>query len=388
MARRRKSLGSSWLRHSLNAMTRTALRAGNQALKQALRSAKRTSKVARPTLPLPKVGMPKPARSRSAARTLAPRKRASPKRTVAERTRTASAAQRGARSVVAAWSSGLAIGPAGARRYHLYRPPGIARNERVPLLVMLHGCGQDATALAASTRMNRTAARERFMVLYPEQDRLANAQRCWNWFDTRSGRAQGEAAIVAAAIEQVCLTQPVDRARIAIAGLSAGAGMAALLATRHPERFQAVAMHSGIAPGLAHSSATALSAMRGRRKAMLPLPPLAGTSAWPALLVIQGSADRVVAAENGVEAVRLWAAHTGAVAATPRVVQRGARRAATLTDYRSAGRIAAMLCIVEGLGHAWSGGAASHSYSDPGGPDATRMIWRFCARAFARVGAA
>jgi hypothetical protein len=31
------------------------------------------------------------------------------------------------------------------------------------------------------------------MVLYPEQDRLSNLQNCWNWYDTRSGRAQREA---------------------------------------------------------------------------------------------------------------------------------------------------------------------------------------------------
>ena len=59
--------------------------------------------------------------------------------------------------------------------------------------------------------MNRIAARERFLVLYPEQDRLANAQGCWNWFDTRSGRAYGEAQLIMAAVEQVCLLYPVDR---------------------------------------------------------------------------------------------------------------------------------------------------------------------------------
>jgi poly(3-hydroxybutyrate) depolymerase len=62
--------------------------------------------------------------------------------------------------------------------------------ERLPLMVMLHGCGQDAKTFAASTRMNVVAARERFLVLYPEQDRLSNANGCWNWFETRSGRAQ------------------------------------------------------------------------------------------------------------------------------------------------------------------------------------------------------
>ena len=47
-----------------------------------------------------------------------------------------------------------------------------------------------------------------------------------------------------AAIEQICQSQAVDRNRVALAGISAGAGMAVLLATHHPERFCAIAMHS------------------------------------------------------------------------------------------------------------------------------------------------
>ena len=122
-------------------------------------------------------------------------------------------------------------------------PPDVKFSERLPLMVMLHGCGQDANTFAASTRMNRIAMRERFLVLYPEQDRLANGHGCWNWFDTRTGRAHGESALIMKAIDQVCLLYPVDRTRVAIAGLSAGASMAALLATRHPGRFKAVVMH-------------------------------------------------------------------------------------------------------------------------------------------------
>ena len=78
------------------------------------------------------------------------------------------------------WIAGIAMDVAGARRYRLYRPPDVRFGERLPLMVMLHGCGQDAKSFAQSTRMNRVAARERFCVLYPEQDRLANAQGCWN----------------------------------------------------------------------------------------------------------------------------------------------------------------------------------------------------------------
>jgi poly(hydroxyalkanoate) depolymerase family esterase len=373
MARRKRmAFGSRWLQSSVDALTRAAMRTGAQAFKQALR----TTTLA-----------PKRSTSKRASAKRVSAKRPSVKRTPAKRTPTIAAVakrkpvQRS--SSPTGWTSGFAIGPAGARRYHLYKPPGVRRSERLPLVVMLHGCGQDAAAIAASSRIDRIASRERFLVLYPEQDRLANAQRCWNWYDTRSGRAQGEAALIDTAIEQVCALQPVDRNRIAIAGLSAGAGMAALLAIRRPERFRAVAMHSGIAPGVAHSAATALSAMRGQRRSAGPLPAVDGSTSWPALLVIQGSADRIVARQNGVEAVRLWAGHAGAREAPSRVVQRGARRPATLTDYHAAGRLVASLCEVDGLGHAWSGGASGPAYSDPKGPDATRMIWTFAVRQFA-----
>ncbi|MEO7338281.1 MAG: phospholipase, partial [Caldimonas sp.] len=125
--------------------------------------------------------------------------------------------------------------------------------------------------------------------------------------------------------------------------------------------------------------------MRGRRAAV-PLPVDAATP-LPPLLVIQGSADRIVAAANGNEVAQLWADREGAKPRRSRIVKRGNRRAATITDYRVRSRGVATLCVIEGLGHAWSGGAAGHAYSDPEGPDASRMIWSFVTRQFARTAA-
>lgn len=278
--------------------------------------------------------------------------------------------------------TGVAMSAAGPRRYQLYKPPSIARDEHLPLLIMLHGCGQDAQELARSSRMNQIAARERFFVLYPEQDRLANLQGCWNWFETRNGRAQAEENSIIAAIESVCLSQAIDRNKIAIAGISAGASMAMLLATNQPQYFCAVAMHSGIAPGVAYSSASAIQAMFGHAAPAAPLPPVAINTQLPALLVIHGLADHTVVPSNGQTAAIRWAERVAAKASAPRTVQRGARYAAIVTDYRKNGRLIATLCLVNGLGHAWSGGAASQSFSDPKGPDASRMIWAFCAQQF------
>lgn len=322
----------------ISKMAKTATRAGSRVIKKALKAAPKT---------------PRPAS-------------VSPRRNLKE-----------------SGEPGVTVGMTGARRYRLYTPPelpGLRRTESLPLMVMLHGCGQDAAALAISTRMNQIARRERFLVLYPEQERLANIQVCWNWYDTRTGRAQREAESIDAVIDQICLSQPVDSRRIALAGLSAGASIAALLAIGRPERFRVLAMHSGIATGLAHSSATAIMAMRGRRLVADPLP---AEVKLPALLVIQGSKDHVVVSVNGAVLAQQWATQSGAKAGQPRTVQRGARYPATITDYRIQGQIAVTLCEVVGLDHAWSGGAAGHAYSDPKGPDASGMIWAFAKRQFA-----
>jgi len=281
------------------------------------------------------------------------------------------------------WIAGAAFGLQGGRRFRLYRPPDMQNGEHLPLMVMLHGCGQDARSFATSTRMNRVAARERFFVLYPEQDRLANAQGCWNWFDTEGGRAEGEAALIMKAIDQVSGMYPVDATRIAVAGLSAGASMAALLVTHHPERFQALVMHSGIPPGTAHSGMSALGAMRGRRATRpLPATQLSMASAWPPLLVIHGEADPIVSVNNGRAAVRIWADAAGAQAGPTRHVQRGKRYPMAVTDFQRRGRKVATLVEVAQLGHAWSGGAAGQPFSDGKGPDASRMVWAFAARQF------
>jgi poly(hydroxyalkanoate) depolymerase family esterase len=284
------------------------------------------------------------------------------------------------------WLPGVVMGSAGARHYRVYRPPGLSPGEQVPLVVMLHGCGQDAKGFAVSTRMNRVAAREGFLVLYLEQSRLANAHACWNWFDTDSGRAYGEAGLIMKAIDQAGLLYAVDRGRVAVVGLSAGASMAALLATRHPDRFKAVVMHSGVAPGTAHSSMTAIGAMQGRRATELPVRPgrnaeAAPVPVWPPLLVIHGGADHVVSVKNARAAAQAWAAASDALAEKPRTVQRGKRHAMEVTDFLCGGRPVVQLIEVAGLGHAWSGGAASQAYSDSSGPDASRLAWAFITKA-------
>jgi len=356
MARRiRSTIFSRAIQRSLKALTRSTVRAGTKAMTQAL---------------LPS----KPVIRKPAVRKPVARKRV-PAKTTAVRPKVAATLK---------LPNSFTAGIAGAQRYWLFVPPGRPRNERMPLMVMLHGCSQTAEGFAASTRMNQIAAKEGFAVLYPEQNKLANLQGCWNWHRTNSGKAQSEADAIVATMLQVCQRHAIEPARMALAGLSAGASMAALLAVRHPALFRAVAMHSGVAPGIAHSLVGALKAMRGHSVAT-PLLPLLPGKHLPTLLVIQGSADPLVAPSNGSTVAQLWAAREAAKPGQPRVVQRGARHAATVTDYKTKDRLVASLYDIKGLGHAWSGGAASQDYSDPKGPDASRLIWAFARKQFAKL---
>ena len=294
--------------------------------------------------------------------------------------------------------AGSVLGVRGIRRYRLYLPPGAREGTRegalLPLLVMLHGCDQDAASFAAVTRMNRVAEREHFAVLYPEQDRLSNPLGCWHWFDLDSGRAQAEADSILQAIDHVCALHPLNTSAVALAGLSAGASLAALLAVAHPARFCAVAMHSGVPPGAAHSAAGALRAMRGKGRSV-QLPPIAAAAlasastaasvaqsgpVWPPLLVLHGSRDSVVAPSNGRDTALRWAQACEAVAQPARREQRGNRYAACVTDFKRGARTLVTLVEIEGLGHAWSGGPARQRYADANGPDASRRVWRFVAQ--------
>lgn len=272
---------------------------------------------------------------------------------------------------------GLAVSAGGVRRYQLWVPPGTRARQRLPLVVMLHGCQQDIDTFRAQTRMNRLADRAGFGVLYVEQDRVANPMGCWNWFALDTGKALSEVSIIRAAIRDACQKYPLNPEAVSLVGLSAGAGMAALTASRHPDEFVAVAMHAGVPPGSAREASGAMAAMRGERLPDALLHVEGGE--LPALLVVQGIADGVVDPANAGAAARQWASACGAKPRPSRVLRRGSRYPMIITDYVVNARLRVRLCEIEQLGHAWSGADARHDFSDPLGPDASRLTWAFIA---------
>lgn len=271
------------------------------------------------------------------------------------------------------------------RGYKLYVPPG-AQGRPLPLLVMLHGCTQDPDDFAAGTGMNALADVHGFHVLYPAQAADANPSRCWNWFKhNHQGRDRGEAALIAAMTRAVVHAQGADADRVYVAGLSAGGAMASLVAAAHPDVYAAVGVHSGLAPGAARSLPEAMAAMRGAEGGPLPARPASATLPLPLpTIVFHGDQDPTVHPHNGelviAAALRGQAGPasgpTGTTVVEHGVSAQGLRY--TFTRHGpAAGPARAEHWVVHGAGHAWSGGRACGSYTDPRGPDASREMLRF-----------
>jgi poly(hydroxyalkanoate) depolymerase family esterase len=274
--------------------------------------------------------------------------------------------------------------------FRLYLPSGSSRRDTLPLIVMLHGCRQDALSFAEGTRMNEVAEEHRCAVLYPEQNRRSNSLRCWNWFEPSSLAGLGEAALITRLIDQVANRRPIDPRRIYVVGMSAGGAMACILAVRHSRLFAACAIHSGVMYGMASSPMAALAAMRSGSSSVSleearQLMTGAGESAVPVpTLVIHGDRDTTVNPLNADQIIEqlkaraeLSDASAGPLVASSEQRVAGGGRTYRQLDYQRQGRILLRSILVEGLGHAWSGGDPRHEFNDDAGPDASRLIADF-----------
>src|SRR5208337_1324481 len=144
------------------------------------------------------------------------------------------------------WIEGTARAAGGSRDFKLWVPASSEKGHASPLILVLHGCTHDAKDMEEISGMNKLAESNRFLVAYPEQSRLANLMKCWNWFlPKHQARDAGEPSILAAVVEQVCSTHHVNCDRIYLVGVSAGGAMASILAATYPELFAAVAVFAG-----------------------------------------------------------------------------------------------------------------------------------------------
>jgi poly(hydroxyalkanoate) depolymerase family esterase len=269
---------------------------------------------------------------------------------------------------------------AGTRGYKLYVPAPATDRPR-GLIVMLHGCKQDPDDFATGTNMNAVAEAHGLMVAYPCQSSSANASSCWNWFNPADQmRDAGEPAIIAGITRAIISEFDLDRRHVFVAGLSAGGAMAAVMGATYPDLYTAVGIHSGLAFKSANDVMSAFAAMRGEVGSASPTNSHSAAAPGPHVrtIVFQGSADQIVHPSNARNIVdAATRRHTTSLADCEQRSWVGGRSYTRSVAAGPDGTPSVEFWLIDGAGHAWSGGRPEGSYTDLRGPDASAEMMRF-----------
>ena len=202
----------------------------------------------------------------------------------------------------------------GALNMYDYVPTGLTG--KIPLVVALHGCTENATSYAQQSGWNKLALLHGFCMAYAEQTSINNSSDCFNWFDTTQiERNKGEALSIIQMVSYMKAHYNIDTTRIYVTGLSAGGAMTAVMMAVYPDVFKAGAVMAGIPYWAATNSTTALYVMDGfvvnkftpAQWAQLVRKQFPGyTGSYPRLAVFQGTADAVVDTDNTTQLIDQW----------------------------------------------------------------------------------
>jgi poly(hydroxyalkanoate) depolymerase family esterase len=190
-----------------------------------------------------------------------------------------------------------------------------------PLVILLHGCAQDAAVFAGDTGWTDLADRLGFPLILPDQPKMSMSGRCFDWYrESDTARDAGEAGSIASMTRAAVSHFKSDPGRVFILGLSAGGAMTAALLAAYPDLFAAGASVAGVPVGAARSGMQAIMQMRTGGREQSPeewaarvraAAPEGFAGPWPRLSVWQGQADTTVAPGNGDLLATQWCALHG-----------------------------------------------------------------------------
>ncbi|WP_367850037.1 PHB depolymerase family esterase [Rhodoferax sp. WC2427] len=377
-----RSLSSLWLK----SLTRIAKSQQNKLVHSLTAATKKATKAAVKKALAPPKPPAKPA----------PKPAARPAAKAAPQPRTKPAAKPAAKSAPPAalpgsWTRSFFAAPNGQRMtYWLYLPlrDKAQAHKPLPLVVMLHGCTQTAPEFAQGSRMNALAQRKGFAVLYPQQLLTIDAHRCWQWYQRATQNGGGEAGLVAGMVTQVVAKLGLDASRVYLAGISAGAALAQIIALRYPFRIAAVGLHSCPVFGTADSRMSAFGAMQtggGTHVAQAVQATVEG-GGFPRMpaIILHGESDKVVRIVNQHQVAQQFLRVNGIANLVPVTVHtparpkgRSPRHAFQTQDYRVGRKPIVSVYRIAGLEHAWSGGDGALRFNNSVGPDASALLWAF-----------
>jgi polyhydroxybutyrate depolymerase len=173
------------------------------------------------------------------------------------------------------------------RAYLLFAPPQAGAAAKLPLVIALHGAGQDASAFAEETQFAAAAAARNMLVVFPDGSGSEPGRLSWNaHFCCGVGLAEqiDDIGFIGALIERIAAQRAIDRRRIYATGMSNGGMLTYQLAAARPQWFAAIAPVSAAIGGTSRTGERFVIAPPGR-----PMP----------VMIIHGRKDPYVLYNGG-----------------------------------------------------------------------------------------
>ncbi len=291
-------------------------------------------------------------------------------------------------------------GPA-SHPYIVYAPRDWTASRHMPLMVVLHGCQTTAYQQMEASLYNPLADKLGFVVVYPDTDAAENAQpgplaRCWQFYaPADSQRGQGDGAVVADITRRVVGRWSIDRQRVYVMGMSAGAFLSANLSAEYPDLYAASGENAGGAfadpkcllgdAGLPVASTAALAfAEMGSHARVVPRIVLGGDADTG---VTPECADNALIQSLRTDNLVISGQQAGPIRLSPVSIRSG--QVPDGHSYLVSNYVDQYDCLIgqryliHGMNHFWSGGSSNPKwadFTDPKGPSAAVASWQFLSR--------
>jgi poly(hydroxyalkanoate) depolymerase family esterase len=262
------------------------------------------------------------------------------------------------------------------------------------LVVFLHGCKMDGTEFARTTAIDEFIEKENIVALFPSQNDQYNSDHCWNWF-----LPLNQSRFIS--LEHFSILDQISRAQTKyklkaentfLVGLSSGGAYAMNLVSCFPEKFNGVAIHSG----LSYLAATdPLYANQALIKGPQFNAEFTSKEAFRCggknhhqmkTILIHGKEDKRVYPIN-FESMRQHFIHLYDLAddeklnqSFPKVSFQFYKQTPKSYNYsefnfeNSLHQVVLKTILIDQLEHKWSGGTEGETYADPKGPKVTKLI--------------
>lgn len=273
------------------------------------------------------------------------------------------------------WSSS----PIAGMTTHVYAPDSTSPiGEGRALLVGLHGCVQTAANLRDQVPFDASAEATGTVIALPEVPMGGVIAGCWDYYGANHDRSSRHDDDLLALVDAL-LADPqldIDPDQVYLAGLSSGAGEAAVMGCLAPDVFAGIGIAAGPAVGTSESQIAFVTTTAEQAGASCTS--LAGAHAssfaTQQVVVIAGTMDYTVAQDYARIHAEMFAALYGGLTSAPLDVTTlpGAMPQGTAEVYADDDGERITRVSMQGVGHAWPTGTGSGYdlyFVSPGGFD-------------------